>query len=918
MGKQNLSFRKNRNDLLPKVILIIIVGLLWFSLFNPQLARGQSADQVWTTPTNLSHSGATTNPAMVIDNNNVIHVIWRDTHAGIYYAENIGNHWSSPKLVNFPFGDAIPRFITNSKGQIYAFWNDSHNGLYYSNVPQNRFGDPSAWIEPQWLADSAIPADVTIDTKDQLHTVYINSQDTTDHPAGVYYRQSLSKGAWSLPTALYKSPYIRNLTGPMANIQISSDTSSGTTQLYVVWDNPARKQIYLVKSEDGGKTWGNPIEVDGPKANSGSVTPLNFGTMANNNKVMLIWQVGELPPASSTDSSGTSGIGINDVRNCTQHYQISSDGGKTWSKNQEIFKDLKACVQDYQFFPISKDLTLLMLTTTQNQVILVAWDGNSWSTPQTQTTLSSFEDPEIFTTVKYACRQTNQIGNEKLVVVGCDKGGGGDIWATSRSLGSLKEWFPLPPVWDLPVSIATSQSEILSPNAVAGPGEQFHVFWNQIDETNPNTQAIYYTSLEGTRWSRTVAVLSSPEGKTRQPVAKLDPKSRLLVTWSGGNSGQIYFSWANVDKAANKSEWAIPQVVSALEQRATAPDIIANKQGIINIVYAIPLNEHRGIYITQSTDDGNTWSVPVKVFDAAAAGWEMVDQPQLVLGPNGSIHVFWTRYTLPGGDGPLGLYEAHSEDKGETWSAPEKMVEGSVEWSQALGPDQGPMQLVWIEQNSGREVIKHQYSQNNGQTWNRTATISNLTNIQGQPGATTDSAGRLHLLVVNKGNNNNLILNHLMWDGQQWISDDNYEISQDLFLNVKSVAASITPAGKLEVIYSGTTINKPGNSPQFNLFFTDRSIDVPKTEVFAILPTRSSVIPTLIERTPGASGTSIPASTPSPTPDESIKIPISQLQSGSPQGDNNYLGLILGAGLALLIAILFLVFRLQSIRSGKG
>jgi hypothetical protein len=918
MGKQNLEFRKKYKSVLSRLTFIIILVLVSFNLLNLQLVRGQSADQGWTIPTNLSHSGATTSPAMVIDNNKVIHVIWQDNHASLYYADNIGNRWSTPKIVKFPFGNTIPRFLTDSKGQIYAFWTNDQGSLYSSTVPQNHVGDSSAWSEPQWIADSAVIADAVIDPQNQVHIAYVTSSDTGDFPAGVYYRHSSLKGTWFKAIALYVSPYLRHLSEPMANIQISSDNASSPTQLYVVWDNPARKQIYMVKSVDDGNTWGNPVEIDGPKANSTSLTPLKIRSVANNNNVMLIWQVGELPTASNHEGTSTGASTISEAINCTQHFQISSDGGKTWSKNEEILKDIKACVQDYQFFSIGNDVTLLMLSTTQNQVFLVAWDGKTWSTPQSQTSLSSFEDPEIFNSVNYDCRQANQIGNEELVVVGCDKGGGGDIWTTSRKLGSLKDWFPPPPVWSAPVLVATSQSAILSPNAVAGPGEQFNAFWNQADETNPNTQAIYYSSLVGTHWSRPVGVLSSPEGKTEEPAVKLDPKGRLIVTWSGGKSGQVYFSWANPDGASNKSEWALSQEITTPGQNATSPDIIETKQGRIYIVYAIPLNEHRGIYINWSTDNGETWSGPVKVFDAAAGGWEMVNQPQLVIAPDGSLHVFWTRYTLPGGDGPLGLYEARSDNNGGTWSSPTTMVEGSVDWSQAFGSDQDPMQLVWIEQISGREVIKRQFSLDNGQTWNRTASISHLTNIQGQPGATTDGAGRLHLLVVTKENNNNLLLNHLMWDGQQWISDDNYEISQDPMEKVSLVAAGITQAGKLNVIISGMTINNTSNLSQFNLVFTSRSVDVPKTEVFGVLPTNSSDVPTLIERTPGPTSTPIPTLTPTPTPNTSISIPISQIQGGSPPSSNNYLGLALGAGIALLMAIIFLGFRLRSIRSGKG
>ena len=44
--------------------------------------------------------------------------------------------------------------------------------------------------------------------------------------------------------------------------------------------------------------------------------------------------------------------------------------------------------------------------------------------------------------------------------------------------------------------------------------------------------------------------------------------------------------------------------------------------GELLVVYAIPLNEPRGVYMVRSADLGATWSRPVRVFDGAAAGWE--------------------------------------------------------------------------------------------------------------------------------------------------------------------------------------------------------------------------------------------------------------------------------------------------------
>jgi hypothetical protein len=73
------------------------------------------------------------------------------------------------------------------------------------------------------------------------------------------------------------------------------------------------------------------------------------------------------------------------------------------------------------------------------------------------------------------------------------------------------------------------------------------------------------------------------------------------------------------------------------------------------VSYAVPLNEGRGIYLTWSSDRGDSWSSPVRVFDAETAGWETVDQPRLAFDEDGALHTVFTRYSLPGGRGPLGL-----------------------------------------------------------------------------------------------------------------------------------------------------------------------------------------------------------------------------------------------------------------------
>ena len=92
---------------------VLFTILIFASLISwrPISAQSQTGDQAWTTPINLSHSGSTTNPSMVIDSNGIIHVVWEDTIAGEMYSSYDGTKWSTPAPVSLPFGVERPRHL---------------------------------------------------------------------------------------------------------------------------------------------------------------------------------------------------------------------------------------------------------------------------------------------------------------------------------------------------------------------------------------------------------------------------------------------------------------------------------------------------------------------------------------------------------------------------------------------------------------------------------------------------------------------------------------------------------------------------------------------------------------------------------------------------------------------------------------
>ena len=162
---------------------------------------------------------------------------------------------------------------------------------------------------------------------------------------------------------------------------------------------------------------------------------------------------------------------------CTQYYMSSVDGGKNWTKKRQQFEDLRSCAQDNNFFGADGNM-MIFQTKFQNQTYLTAWNGTNWSESQIQRELSGFSDPETLDPVNLGCQEIRYAQPDRLIAVGCDTAGGGDIWASTRNLGAnVLDWFPPPSVWNKSTMIYSSSTNIESPVLLADPGSMMHVIW---------------------------------------------------------------------------------------------------------------------------------------------------------------------------------------------------------------------------------------------------------------------------------------------------------------------------------------------------------------------------------------------------------------------------------------------------------
>jgi hypothetical protein len=824
-----------------RLVGLLFASTLFIASITPSWAQAQSTDDPWDKPLNLSHSGVAVNPAIVTDSEGVVHAVWQDDLANYVYTHFDGSQWSAPETTDLDrvfelptpgestspqlaiYTGPNPMFVAGPGQSIFAFWISTQGKLLTGSVENANFGDAGAWNYGRVIAPSAASFAVAVDARGEWHLAYVRTVDDSVNPAGIYYTRSQNSGrTWAVPVLLYESPYLRRLGAGEANLSVATTGTEDSLRVYIVWDNRPRKQVLLAQSADGGESWEQPVLISGPASGAGSDGPFDIHVGANQKSVVLVWQSGR--PGGA----------------CSQIYQSSSDGGATWSDPQPMIEDLLGCAESSEFvtgLANSPEGLLYFLTETKSKVFLLAWNGLQWSKPQAQPILSGFEEPEIYAEVIYGCHRASLLG-ERLYIIGCDQGQGGDVWVTSRELGSNTSLFT-PPVWSQLSPVTTDNLEMEAVELVATDDGLIHAFFSQHQDP-----AIYYTYWNGELWSRITAVLELPEGEAAWPVIAAAPGNELFLI-ARNNRGTLYFSRATSGNAATESHWSTPtQLGIGHEGEIGSVDVAWDAAGTVYVVYSVPVNKESGIYLIQSTDHGTTWSEPLQVFDGVESGFDLVGAPSLLTSANGLLHVIWKEQSIQG-DGvpqPLSLYYTRSEDGGRTFSDARLVVEEPVTWREIVADAKGNLHLLWQQQDA-MTTVWHQVSFDGGRSWQFPQGLPD----EGLTAALmVDSVGRLHLVDAGPGS-----LGHWLWDGSRWRPEAplNWSLASQQDGPVELLAATVNKQGKMVVVLTVPT--DAGDTAERTLLYSTRTLELPPAPTASReVPTQTLLPPTLTPATP--------------------------------------------------------------------
>jgi len=819
---------KYESDFMARCLKILIVFTLLTTNFVNAFAQTEDVDDsTWTQPINLSRSSGSSWPGLVLDSSNVLHVFWEDVYRGYLYRKLDGGNWSEETPVNFPFKTAAnvvleegevkptpPMFIVDKNGRIHAMWIDSRKVLYHSYVKEESFGSFGSWLPPQAISEAVIDMDVEIDSKGDVHLVYVKSSKSVFEKSGVYYRKLVNGGYWERVILLYESLYLRSISGISSNVDISTATlEDDSVKLYTVWDNRALNRIYGANYENG--VWSEPFEVEGPNVSSSAVQPVNGMVAAKGEQVIYMWQLTQ------------SGEG------CVQYYQSSEDGGETWSVRRSMLMELKDC-PDQNKIITGQNSPITLSSILNSQIYLSIWNGKEWSRPQSQIELSEFVDQDTLNLLALEQPQFVITPEDRIFAVGMGRsvGGGTDVWVTDRPLGLEGEWFPEGSKWTNFEGIAQLDTYVASYTMVTDDEGWLHVFWatEAKDGDEFSDRKLFYARWDGETWSAPVDIIISSSGKISPIRAVASEDQRLILIWADNNSGEIFISIADRLEALNSREWSQPASIPSPWPISTSPDIAVAKDKTMYLAYAIPINEFRGIYLTSSADGGVTWSSPALVYDGAAQDWLGIEEPRIAVNNSDHIYLMFSRKLLPLDKDNKMLYFTRSEDGGKNWDLPVAVSSNPVEWGGIIVVDD-EVNRIWLEKEGAISYYHHDVSLDMGKSWSKSNAIQEVVGETYPTDFAIDASGNVHLVQMRSEGARKGVLQHWVLQDSRWYVVEKYELGVDPLLDVRNILLAVLPNNVLAAIFDGKRMSEKGESLGDSLFFTTYvSIDSDQTQ----------------------------------------------------------------------------------------
>jgi len=721
--------------------------------WSEQIAVAEPTESVWTEPVNLSRSGTASNPVPVVGMEDSFQVFWWDRFDGLMSAYYDGEAWS--RAVETPIMtirvteegfqtlpiDFMPRIVGDGQGGAHAFWlQQREKGQVAQSLMHAILAlGTNVWSEPDLVTDDVAAWEMRADREGTLHLLFVRNVDSETY----YTQMSPDRAGWSQPRLLYPTLYARLWSDEDARLALAVDE---TGRLLAVWDNPRLQQLLYAWSVDGGESWSEPAALELPEYRPQHPVVSSVGGMA-----LLLWQ---------------SGGGFYQGRLYQQRLSL---GDFSWQEPELLPEQLQFDLTTTQPLGWVGERVLFAVGMGTPYVSLVAWDVSQpkgWS--DAKFVPSDFQETATGRYVYWDAVNVG-LGADWLIAVGLDRQG--DVWAMQRLTRGLDWVFAPPSPWSDPEELSFEEGTPKLPSMAGDVEGRIHAVWAVMALQGGADNALYYARLENGAWTSPAPILRSPKGWAAQPSLAVSG-DWLHLAWSGGDEGQIYYSRSYAQDAYAAGSWSEPLPLpgeALLTKGNSDPCLVADLRGGLHLLYVVPLNEGRGVYYLSSKDQGETWSAPTLVFDAADAGWAMVMHPTLAVDHDGTLYAAWVRASLPGMGGPQGIYYATSRDGGQTWIGPVMLAGEGGDAPRLVVSRLGEVHLFYRDVRQPGPVWE-MWSPDSGQSWTYPTNVPGFVRTVGGFSTVADGQGHLYLAGMTETDAGVVRFLYAAWDAeaQQW------------------------------------------------------------------------------------------------------------------------------------------------------
>lgn len=460
--------------------------------------------------------------------------------------------------------------------------------------------------------------------------------------------------------------------------------------------------------------------------------------------------------------------------------------------------------------------------------------------------------------------------------------------------------------WSTPRQIPGIADDSDPPFLVADQNRTVHAFVSQwILDANRNEYAVFYSQWSLERgWTSPIDILLSPEKHQAKVLgAFLDAQGTLHVIFYGGNAegASLYYSKAPAAIASQSNAWSKPLLVGGRAASPSSGTLVGDANGNLVILYAGNA-EGNGVYEVHSTDWGDTWTDPKKVFlTNSETLW--VFGIQATMDARGQVHAIWDV------DNKAGIAEAEYYARLGTdwqWSVP-MVLQTTKEclYKTNMGSIIVFKNDLLVMYNCGAPTTRtFRISQDGGKTWTAPTRPIPLIGENGAPAFVTDSNNTLYAILANRTTDS---ITHGLWYSQ-W-NGTTWAVPKPIVSGPRS--ASFDPSLPKAVMSQGNIIlatwrNDPGPEMVPKVWFAYAKLDAPELPVVA-LPTP---LPTLTA-TPSPTRLAtrvVPTATPLVLP--AITLTSSNTQAPVAQIDPN-LSVLIPLLPVFLIVLVLVALRLR-------